>query len=79
MADFEVHPSKKANIERMRQSQFSFQKTHSFATRFSSIDKFPAPANQNLTKPIFTLTNQLPREIQLAVKEWAEHLKTIPW
>lgn len=41
--------------------------------------RLPNPANGNLTEMHVQMTVQLPEEIQEAIREWAAHLRTLPW
>ena len=42
-------------------------------------DHLPRPANENLIADHIAMTQQLPAEIQGAIGEWVEHLRTLPW
>ena len=43
------------------------------------IDSLPSPANGNVTEVQIQMTVQMPKEIQGAIREWAMHLRTLPW
>lgn len=49
------------------------------ATGNAGADTLPDPANENLATLQVRMTPQLPAEIQAAIREWAEHLRTMPW
>jgi hypothetical protein len=42
-------------------------------------ESLPNPANANVTEMHVRMTVQLPEEIQGAIREWAAHLRTLPW
>jgi hypothetical protein len=42
-------------------------------------ESLPSPANANITEMHVRMTVQLPEEIQGAIREWATHLRTLPW
>lgn len=42
-------------------------------------ESLPDPANGNVTEMHIRMTVQLPEAIQGAIREWATHLRTLPW
>jgi hypothetical protein len=42
-------------------------------------EQLPKAANANVTEMHVRMTVQLPLEIQGAIREWADHLRTLPW
>ncbi len=42
-------------------------------------ESLPEPANANITDMHVRMTVQLPEDIQAAIREWADHLRTLPW
>ena len=74
MSDFENLDAKRSSISGER---VSTAEVRDGGTSYT--ERLPSPANKNLTADHFTMTAQLPQEIQGAIDEWAEHLRTLPW